>query len=73
MKKLKIPIICPNCKHRIEMEVSKLVPGSSARCPYCGTVFDFKGDDGRKVQKALDDLEKAIKHLNKNLTFKLKL
>jgi uncharacterized C2H2 Zn-finger protein len=44
-----------------------MIPGASRSCPYCGTVFQFTGDDGRKVQKALDDLEKTIKNMSKKL------
>lgn len=65
--KLELPLECPTCKHQMKLPVEEMRPGSTRRCAKCGTEFRFSGDDGRKTQKALDDLSKSLK----NITLKL--
>lgn len=36
---------------------------NSTICPYCNSNIKFTGNDGSKVQKSLDDLEKQIKKI----------
>ena len=69
--RLKADVNCPGCKKKLELYVDEMVPGTSKACPHCKAKIDFKGDDGRKVQKGLDELEKAFKKLGG--TFKIKL
>ena len=64
---LEFDLTCPKCKRKSKQKVKQMIPGASRSCPYCGTVFQFTGDDGRKAQKALDDLEKTIKNMSKKL------
>lgn len=64
---LEFDLTCPKCKRKSKQKVKQMIPGSSRSCPYCGTLFQFTGDDGRKAQKALDDLEKTIKNMSKKL------
>jgi hypothetical protein len=49
----------------MRLKVKEMVPGTKKRCPGCGTGISFAGDDGRKTQRALDNLEKGIKNLFK--------
>ena len=60
---LSTDIECPNCKKKIQIKIKEMVPGRKKSCPKCRTEIKFTGDDGRKAQKALDDLEKSMKNL----------
>ena len=64
-------IQCPGCGHRIRIKVREMVPGQSKRCPYCTTTFQFSGDAGRQVQRAVDDLERKLERLSRKLTIRL--
>jgi predicted Zn finger-like uncharacterized protein len=64
---LKVDLTCPNCKGKFKLKVSQLFPGTSVSCPFCKTVFQFTGDDGREIQEAFGDLEKTIKNFPKKL------
>jgi transcription elongation factor Elf1 len=63
MQDLETDFECPNCKRKITIKVKEMVPGQTKNCPSCGLVIRFSGDDGRKVQRALDDLQKTLKRL----------
>lgn len=67
--KLQVDIICPRCSRRIRQAVGDMRPGRSRDCPGCDTRFQFTGDDGRKTQRALDDLERSVKRLSRRLRF----
>jgi hypothetical protein len=62
---LEIPIKCPNCGRTLKQQVSGMHPGASRRCS-CGLTIKFAGDDGRKTQKAVDDLKRSLKRLSSN-------
>jgi len=70
MPKLRAEVPCPNCNRKFKIRVEDMRPGNSRSCPSCGVTINFRGDDGRKTQKALDDLEKTMKKLG-NIKFKL--
>ena len=40
-------------------------PGRKKKCPSCNAEMGFTGDDGRKTQKAVNDLEKKLKNMFK--------
>lgn len=63
--KIKAPIICPHCGAKNEFQLSDMHPGNSIPCVNCQNVFQFEGDDMRKAQKALDDLDKSLKKLSR--------
>lgn len=63
--KLETEIECPNCKRKIKIKVEEMVPNKSKVCTWCKSTINFTGDDGRKVQKSLDDLEKSLKKMFK--------
>ena len=65
MEDLTAKIQCPNCKHSVQIKVKEMVPGHAKNCPFCGVQFNFSGDDGRKVQRALDDLNRTLKRLGR--------
>lgn len=67
--KLEFDLACPNCGRKMKQKVEKMRPGNSRLCPSCGTRIEFSGDDGRKAQKAIDDLKKTIKKVSRNLRF----
>jgi hypothetical protein len=71
MRDLYAEIECPNCGHSIRIKVKEMVPGRSKRCPCCATAIEFSGDDGRKVQRALNDFERELKRLSRKITIKL--
>ena len=58
---LKTDVTCPKCGHKFSIKVADMVPGRKTRCPRCPTEITFSGDDGRKAQQALDDLERSLK------------
>lgn len=60
MKKLEFDIECPNCHRKIRQRFEDMRPGKSKKCPSCGLILEFNGDDGLKIQKSLDDLERTI-------------
>ena len=63
--KLEADVSCPSCGRKFKQRVGEMRPGRSRRCPRCNADIRFTGDDGSKVQKAVDDLEKTIKNLNR--------
>ena len=65
MKDLETEISCPSCQRKITIKVKEMVPGQTKNCPSCGLVIRFSGDDGRKAQRALDDLQKTLKSLGR--------
>lgn len=71
MKELAADIECPNCGRKVTIKVREMIPGRTKNCPYCEAIFRFTGDDGRKVQRALDDLERQLKKVSRKLTIKL--
>jgi uncharacterized paraquat-inducible protein A len=58
-------IACPGCKRKIKIKLKEMIPNRKKNCPSCNTQITFTGDDGRKAQKALDDLQKELKNLFK--------
>lgn len=70
MTELRTDVRCPNCGHRVRIKVREMVPGTSKRCPHCSTSFEFRGDDGRQAQRALDDLERTLKQLSRKITIR---
>ncbi len=60
MEKLEFDIECPNCHITIRQRVEDMRPGKSKKCSSCGMILKFTGDDGRKIQKSLDDLERTV-------------
>jgi hypothetical protein len=56
---------CPNCKRQFKIKVKEMVPGRSKSCPFCRTRLSFTGADGRKAQRAMDELQKTIKKLSR--------
>jgi uncharacterized C2H2 Zn-finger protein len=71
MKKLEVDLSCPNCKKVFTAKIESMIPGKSTKCPKCSSVVKFTGDDGRKVQKALDDFERSLKNMSKS--FKIRI
>jgi transcription elongation factor Elf1 len=65
MKDLEADLQCPNCRRKLKIKVKEMVPGHTKPCPYCGLEIQFTGDDGRKAQKALDDLQRTFKRFSK--------
>jgi len=63
--KLEADIECPGCKRKIKVKVVDMRPGRTKNCPRCRAEISFTGDDGRKAQKAIDDLEKSLKNMFK--------
>lgn len=62
---LKADVKCPACGYKLIIKVADMVPGRRQNCPKCRATISFTGDDGRKAQGALDDLEKTIKKLSR--------
>lgn len=70
MKDLTADIECLGCGHKVTIKVREMVPGRTKNCPYCAAKFRFTGDDGRKVQRGLDDLERQLRKLSRKLTIR---
>ena len=60
---LKCEIACPQCDTKQQIRVAEMVPGRERKCSHCNLTIKFSGDDGRKAQKAIDDLERSLKSL----------
>lgn len=71
MRKLTVDLHCPNCHRKIKQRVEDMRPGRLRRCPHCATAFEFTGDDGRKVQKAIDSLERSLKRASRTIKITL--
>jgi uncharacterized C2H2 Zn-finger protein len=71
MKKLEVDLTCPNCKKVFTAKIESMIPGKSTKCPKCGSITKFTGDDGRKAQKALDDFERSLKNMSKSSKIKI--
>jgi len=68
---LEIDIKCPGCSKEFKQKLRGMKPGAKTKCPHCKETITFKGDDLNKAQKALDNLERAIRGLNKTIEIKL--
>ena len=62
-KDLETEFVCPNCKRKMKIKIKEMVPGRTKKCPSCDLTICFSGDDGRKAQGALDNLQKTLKRL----------
>ena len=62
--KLEFDLTCPKCKRTMKQRTDDMRPGASQACPGCGSIIKFDGDDGRKVQRALDDVKRSLGNLN---------
>ncbi len=62
--KLTTNINCPSCKRSLSMRIEDMRPGTRKQC-LCGANIAFTGDDGRNVQKVIDDFEKSLKKMFK--------
>lgn len=56
--KMETTVNCGNCKKKIKIKIEEIRPGKSKTCPHCNAIIKFSGADGKKIQKALDDLFK---------------
>lgn len=66
MRDMETKMACPGCRRQFRIKVREMVPGRSKSCPYsCGATLNFTGDDGRKVQAALDRLERTLRSLGR--------
>lgn len=64
MQDLTAEIECPNCKRKVKLKVKEMIPGHSKRLS-CGCTIQFTGDDGRQIQRALDDFQKQLQKLQR--------
>lgn len=60
---LEADVQCPGCNRKMKIKVKEMVPGRKKTCRYCSAEIHFTGDDGRKAQRAVDDLERTLKSL----------
>ena len=58
-KKFETEINCPKCSRAVRVRVEQMYPGGVVRC-LCGAQLNFTGDDGRKTQRAFDELRQTI-------------
>jgi rRNA maturation endonuclease Nob1 len=65
MMDLEFDTACPGCNRKFKIKAKEMAPGKKKTCPQCKSEITFAGDDMRKAQKALDDLEKTMKNLFK--------
>lgn len=60
---LTIDIACPSCNHSFVYPVASMRPGTTTACPSCNVTIEFEGDDGREVQRALDDFVDTLERI----------
>ena len=70
MRDLTVQIRCPGCGRTLQVKVRDMVPGRVRHCG-CGCVIRFDGDDGRKVQREIDQMERELKKLSRTISFRL--
>ncbi len=63
LEHFEVEIPCPGCKREFPQRLEDMRPGNSRTCPHCGDVINFTGDDGRKAQEALTELERVLDSL----------
>ena len=73
MDKFKTSITCPKCKVPFTVAVETMIPGTFINCPnqQCGHKMEFTGDDGRNIQKSLDDFNGLLKNFGKDINIRL--
>lgn len=69
--KLEANLQCPQCHGKFKQKIEDIRPGRSRRCPHCGTMIEFTGDDGREAQKAIDNLARSLKRVSRITKIKL--
>ena len=62
---LETSIDCPACKNAMKVKIKEMVPEKKKACPRCGATITFAGNDGRKTQKAIDDLRGRFKKVSR--------
>ncbi len=67
---LKVNPKCPRCHEKMTVALGEIAPGRTTQCPFCGATIRFSGDDGSKVQRAVDDLEQKVRDLNLKIRLK---
>lgn len=65
MKDMSADISCPICQNKVRIKIREMYPGNTKSCPACGAIISFEDDDGRKAQRALDDLVRTIRKIGK--------
>jgi len=65
MKKIEADIPCSKCGRNFRQRIEDMIPGRTRSCPFCSVEIRFTGDDGRKAQRALDDLERTVRRLGR--------
>jgi len=61
--KLEHDLDCPHCKRAFRQKLEEMRPGAIRICPHCEIRIEFTGDDGRKAQRVLDDLQRELQSL----------
>jgi endogenous inhibitor of DNA gyrase (YacG/DUF329 family) len=69
---LEIQVPCPKCHQTFAVSMADIHEGASRTCPHCGAAMRFKGADGGKIQKAIDDLGKAATNVTTNVKVTIK-
>jgi hypothetical protein len=72
MSKIEANITCPHCHAAFSMALEAMSPGKSGQCPHCGATIKFAGQDGSKIQEALDQLGDKLKDTPIKVTVKTK-
>jgi len=73
---LKITLRCLKCGKENKVTILQVKRGETVQCNNCGTMINLKDKDGsvakgtKKVQDALDSLEKQVKKLGGSLQIK---
>jgi hypothetical protein len=66
MHDIETKLRCPKCKRPLALKLRELIPGTTKTCPHgCGATLEFTGDDGRKVQGALDNVSRALQRIGR--------
>jgi DNA-directed RNA polymerase subunit RPC12/RpoP len=72
----KIPLRCPKCGIENEVTLSQIKKGKTIQCIVCATKINVKDKNGKvakgtkKVQDAIDSLEKTVKEIGGSLKVK---
>jgi len=57
-------VLCGECKRKNKIPMSQASPNKIIKCG-CGIEYQLRGDDLKKVQKELDNLNRTLKNFVK--------
>lgn len=58
---IKVDMRCEGCGHIMKIRLNNIIPGRIVTCTKCQAAIHIHGNDGRKLQQALNKLDRTLK------------